>query len=472
VNNKKKDEMDKSQLQSHNPWWLRQELIQEDTKITEFEGQKFKWLPKVYFDFPLQKDAILTLRGPRQVGKTTFLKLLIRRLLLEENVPRETIFFYPCDRVRDYNQLFAIFNEYLNFVTPRLKNHIYIFLDEISFVKEWQRAIKDLADKGSLKNVTLLLTGSNILDIKFSSERLPGRRGEIFQPDITMLPLDFSEFLSLVNPELKRMNYREVFTLHFAELQKFFEDYLLTGGFLRNINYFYDEGFIPSFLYEMLISWIEGDLHKVGKSEETALRISGRLFQHLGTPFSYYKLARESGVISHLTTRDYLEILSKMFVLFEVPYLSVDEKRTDVKKNHKAYFYDPFILQTFLAKDEDFLDDAYNYLRRTFLKQDLRPKIAEMLVGAALKRNYPQLYYGMTASREIDFVVRSREKYSFFEVKYQRKVSAEDFPAREKISKDNRAMLISRDVLIEEGNTIIIPLEIFLGYRENFELRR
>ncbi|PIW74021.1 MAG: hypothetical protein CO004_02920 [bacterium (Candidatus Ratteibacteria) CG_4_8_14_3_um_filter_41_36] len=353
-----------------------------------------------------------------------------------------------------------------------MKNHIYIFLDEISFVKEWQRAIKDLADKGSLKNVTLLLTGSNILDIKFSSERLPGRRGEIFQPDITMLPLDFSEFLSLVNPELKRMNYREVFTLHFAELQKFFEDYLLTGGFLRNINYFYDEGFIPSFLYEMLISWIEGDLHKVGKSEETALRISGRLFQHLGTPFSYYKLARESGVISHLTTRDYLEILSKMFVLFEVPYLSVDEKRTDVKKNHKAYFYDPFILQTFLAKDEDFLDDAYNYLRRTFLKQDLRPKIAEMLVGAALKRNYPQLYYGMTASREIDFVVRSREKYSFFEVKYQRKVSAEDFPAREKISKDNRAMLISRDVLIEEGNTIIVPLEIFLGYREKFELRR
>ena len=218
----------------------------------------------------------------------------------------------------------------------------------------------------------------------------------------------------------------------------------------------------------MLINWIEGDLHKVGKSEETALRISSRLFQHLGSPFSYYKLARESGVASHLTVRDYSEILSKMFVLFEVPYLSVDERRTNIKKNHKAYFYDPFILQAFLAKDEDFLDDAYNYGHRTFLQEDLRPKIAEMLVGATLKRNYPQLYYGMTAGREIDFVVRSREKYSFFEVKYQKKVNTEDFPVRKKISKDNPIMLISRNTLAEEENMVIVPLEIFLGYKDNF----
>jgi hypothetical protein len=49
--------MDKSKLQSHNLWWIREELINEDIKINEFENQKFKWYHPAYFKFPLNKDA-------------------------------------------------------------------------------------------------------------------------------------------------------------------------------------------------------------------------------------------------------------------------------------------------------------------------------------------------------------------------------------------------------------------------------
>lgn len=80
-------------MQSHNPWWLRQELILEDDKIKEFEKQKYKFWHLFYFSFPLNKEAIFTLRGSRQVGKTTLLKLLIRKLLLEKKVQRESVFF-------------------------------------------------------------------------------------------------------------------------------------------------------------------------------------------------------------------------------------------------------------------------------------------------------------------------------------------------------------------------------------------
>lgn len=459
--------MDKSKLQSHNPWWIREELINEDIKINEFENQKFKWYHPAYFKFPLNKDAILTLRGPRQVGKTTFLKLLIRRLLLKERIPRESIFFYPCDRVKDYNQLYEILISYLQFVKSRLKSQFYIFLDEISFVKEWQRAVKSLADEGSLKRVTLLLTGSNILDIKFSSERFPGRRGQVMQPDIEMLPLEFEEFLKLVDSDLKETDYEETYTLHFPKLKKLFEDYLLTGGFLVNINNFYIKKYIPGYLYQMYIDWINGDLHKVGKSEEVSFKIFERLFLHLGSSLSYYKLARESGVASHLTVQSYLDVLKKMFVLFTAEYFSADEMRVNSKKNRKIYFYDPFILQSLMVKTEGFIDEAFNYCAREFLKEDLRPKIAEMLVGSSLKREFSDyLYRGVSSGKEIDFAGKSRGKYHFYEVKYKDKLNSHDFSPIKKISAKYKCKIISKnDFSIEENNLKIIPLEIFLGYR-------
>lgn len=458
------EQISKFQLQSHNPWWLRPELVLEDTKMTEFEGQRYKWWPSIYYDFPIDQDAILTLRGPRQVGKTTLLKLLIKRLLLKERFPKEAIFFYPCDRIADYNELYLLLLEFLTFSRPRVSERLFIFLDEISFVKEWQRAIKELVDAGRLKNAVLLLTGSNILDIKFSSERLPGRRGEIYKPDIEMLPLDFCGFVDLVCSDLKGIGYEEVFSLHFPRLQKLFEDFLLTGGFLTTINQFYTKGFIPAYIYEMYINWIEGDLHKTGKSDEIALRIFERLLTHLTGPISFYKLARESGVVSHLTVRDYLDILEKMFVLFKVEYFSIEQKRMDAKKNRKVYYLDPFILQVVSAKFNDFLDDAFNFSRRSFLSEEFRPKIAEMLVGASLKREYSQLYYGVSPAGEIDFVGKKRDETSFVEVKYQPNLSCKEFYHIAKVLGDKRLFVITKDSLQSEDNIILLPLEICLAY--------
>jgi predicted AAA+ superfamily ATPase len=333
-------------------------------------------------------------------------------------------------------------------------------------VKEWQRALKELAGSGRLRNTLLLLAGSNLLDIKFSSERLPGRRGKIFNPDITILPLDFSEFLKLVRPEFKQKKHNEIFTLHFAEIQKLFEDFLVTGGFLMNINNFYTRGFIPAYIYELYDSWIEGDLHKTGKSDETALRIFERLHLHLTIPVSFYKIAKESGVVSHITIRDYLDILEKMFVLFKTDFFSIEQKRPDFKKNHKIYFFDPFILQVVLAKMEGFFDDAFNFSKRIFLRDEFRPKVAEMLVGAALKRAYFQLYYGNSSLGEIDFVGKAKGVNSFYEVKYQKKLEMKGFDKFKGIL--NHLTVITRDDLKEEEKTILVPLEIFLGFKKDF----
>jgi len=146
-----------SVLQQHNPWWLRKELILDDVKIMDYEQKTYKYIPDIINEYPMDTDAILTLRGPRHIGKSTSLKLLISKLLLEDKIPEKNIFYFSLDRIEDFNQLYDLISCYLNYIRPTIKDRLYIFLDEISFVSEWQRCIKSLADEGRLKNTTFPL---------------------------------------------------------------------------------------------------------------------------------------------------------------------------------------------------------------------------------------------------------------------------------------------------------------------------
>jgi predicted AAA+ superfamily ATPase len=458
-----------SQIQRHNPWWQRPEHILDNPAIKELEKRKFIYYHPLYDNFPLKKDAILTLRGPRRIGKTTLLMLLIRKLLLEEKINPENICFYPADLVKDFGELHELLVAYLDFIRPKNKNRLFIFLDEISFVADWPRAIKSLADNSQLKNVTVLITGSNILDLKFSSERMPGRRGEVYPWDIEFLPLSFSEYLSLVKPDIQTDSYFKALGF-LAEYKKFFTDYLLTGGFPVTINQYYQQGYIDSAVYEIFLNWIEGDLHKTGKSEEVAYRLLERLFVHLTTPVSYYKLSKESGLASHATVAEYLEILEKMFIVFGLPFFSLDERKTEHRKNRKFYFADPFIFNALETKIRGFAHNAFNYTKETVVTEEEKPSLVENATASHLRRLYSKLYYGQSAKREIDFVGFSEGRHSFIEVKYQSKISPNEFSwAKGTMGKQDLWVLTQKDY--EENKIKLIPAEIFLGSVGNIRAR-
>jgi len=440
----------------YNPWWETPEAIKSDLKIQEFEAQKFPYRHPLLETFPTQLDAILTLRGPRRIGKTTLVKLIIKNLLLHSKIPPENVFFYSCDQIADFKELSIILQEYLSFIRPRTKERIFIFLDEISFVREWQRTIKMLVDTGQLQNATCLLTGSSTIDLTFSSERLPGRRGVFPRPDIDLLPLTFGEFGRLVKPELVPKTDP---SFHLASFQKLFDDYLLTGGFPHTINEYYQRGFISSTTFETFIKWIEGDLHKVGKSEKLATQILNRIFVHLTSPISWYKLAKESGIGSHATVMDYVEILKRLFVLFDTECFLIEQRQVDIKKNRKVYFTDPFIFNCLSAYINGFLDEAFTFTTKETITAETKPGLVENTVASHLSRVFSPLYYGKTKEGEIDFVGKRKDRFHFFEVKYQSKVSPSDFlwtddviPGLTVITKTDR----------HQDRVNLIPVEIFL----------
>ena len=75
-----------------------------------------------------------------------------------------------------------------------IRFHEGTFLDEITLIKDWQYALKKIIDLGWGEKTSFLLTGSSTVDLRKGAERLPGRRGKVYQPDKVLLPMSFREF--------------------------------------------------------------------------------------------------------------------------------------------------------------------------------------------------------------------------------------------------------------------------------------
>ena len=448
-------------LQQHNPWWFREELIEEDEKIKDFEQETYKYTPPLLKEFPENEDAILTLRGPRQIGKSTTIKLLIRRLLLERQYTKHNIFYFSLDRIEDFNQLYELLTCYFrNLRSENLYQRRYLFLDEISFVREWQRGIKALADEGRLKNTTLLLTGSNLLDVREGTERLPGRRGKLAKLDHEQLPLSFAEFIHLKEPDLDVTSHDSLL-FHQELLLHRFEEFLMTGGFPLSINQYFQTDHIPSWIYQLYLSWIEGDIGRAGKLERNLYQIVGRILTNLATPVSWLAIGKEAGITSHATVQEYVEILEKMYVLQVTPFLDLSHTPR-YRKNRKIYFRDALIFHCFSGKNNSIGDNYYLESKRLLNNPEDKSKLVESIVGSHIKRYVGECFYWQ-GKKEIDFLARQDQRLLFFEVKYRSQIRVADFDWRHRIiPKKSNLIVATKHQIHQEKGIRLVPVPIFL----------
>jgi hypothetical protein len=185
-----------NELILQNPWWDDARRIEDDPYLKKVAALPFHYQPNVISPSDLSQSAVMTLRGPRQIGKTTYIKSLIRELL-EKKVPATNIFYYNTELLADERELFAIAREFVDFAAAGKR---FIFFDEITLVPQWEYAIKHIVDTGLGADVLFILTGSSAVDLRRGGERLPGRRG-MAQPDRVLLPLSFRQYCLLRNYE-------------------------------------------------------------------------------------------------------------------------------------------------------------------------------------------------------------------------------------------------------------------------------
>lgn len=84
-------------LERSNPWWFDPDWSERDIHLRRWASERVRWIPQWIEHLSLAPPALNFVYGPRQTGKTTGVKFLIKHLL--ENVPPESVVYVDLDSV-------------------------------------------------------------------------------------------------------------------------------------------------------------------------------------------------------------------------------------------------------------------------------------------------------------------------------------------------------------------------------------
>jgi uncharacterized protein len=264
-------------------------------KLDELAGEPFVFA----MDFGLAalpvEPGVILIRGARQYGKSTWLQTQIRATVAAYGPG--SAFYLNGDEVRDGQSLVEQIRLLLPLFSARAPVR-RLFIDEITAVKEWAKALKGLLDSGELRQTLLVTTGSKAADLRHGTERLPGRKGKLARTAYIFTPLSFAEF--------KRVCASALPAAHLLPA------YLLAGGSPPAAAAVAATGRLPDYIIEMVRDWIYGELAASGRSRAMLLGIFDCLYRFAGTPAGQSRLAREAGLANNTVAAGYIEALSDL----------------------------------------------------------------------------------------------------------------------------------------------------------------
>jgi len=422
-----------------NLWWKGKEYIEKDPDYIKWKKKKIRWIPRFVEEIDIKPFALHFLFGPRQVGKTTALKLLVKKLL--NNRDEKSIFYFRCDSIKDYKELAELLNTYLEFRDREGIKSSVIMLDEITAVEEWWRTIKNMIDDGVFRKDVLILTGSTSIKIKRQTDLFPGRREN--GRDYVLYPLSFKEFVSIVDPELfNRLDTKNIRknVVYLSELNRLLKIYFSTGGFPLTINSYFENGVVVADVKETYLAWIKNDILKAGKEETIAREILKVVLSKVPSTISWESISKEISVKSPKTVASYISMLEDMFLLTVAYFIDPNEGIVKFGKNKKIHFLDPFFFHLL----EEWCMAKVNQ------KESV---IAESVLASHLLRKFGEVFYWKN-KKEIDVVVREDGKLKGYECKWREKVKKYKLI----VGKIKEVKVLTKSEMSEN----ILPLALFL----------
>ncbi|MBS7645118.1 MAG: ATP-binding protein [Candidatus Bathyarchaeia archaeon] len=438
-------------MEKVNPWWRGREGIEEDEDYIRWKESKIRWDPPLLEKIELKPFSLSFLFGPRQIGKTTLVKLLIKKLLQEADP--KSIFYYRCDKLTDFKELDEKIGEYLRIKKVEGIGASYIFLDEVTFPKEWFRAVKYRIDVGDLKRDALFLAGSLSMFAKGEVETFPGRRG--FGGDFVLHPVSFREFIKISNPPLheklvkiqgfspKEIRERCGKLLPWLpELNEALASYLSCGGFPLSIKSLLEKGKVSQEAKDSYLSAFLYDLMKLKRNEAIAKRVLKAIIEKAPSSISLNSVAKEFEIRSHKTVFYYLDLFEKLFIAKNVYFIEPNKNIEVFSKERKVHLTDPFLYHVF----SDWCS--------TRIPEE--PVIIESVVASHLARKLRIGYW--KNNFEIDIVLP--EKLVGFEVKWRRKAE----PKMRRVGKYRDIIYLTREEFNDDP--VAVPASAFLGCLE------
>jgi len=425
----------KELLMPYNPWWPDADRAFE--RLPLFHRPIFDEIFTGFKNVP----QIISITGPRRVGKSTLIRQIIRKLI-GEGMPPEKIIYYSMDDpalLRSDIDHDRFFDSLMDEARAKAGNGlIYLFLDEIQRFEWWELFLKKYYDLHYPVRFAVSVSASSPI-FKKSRESLLGRI-----KDFHLLPFSFREFLLFHNsgdPALiKRFNeisktgeaVMGMFTKHpeHTDLQKvaipavpqdirqnieeYLAKFLLEGGFPEvwrlpdwetKQSYLFDNQ-VEKVILEDLVLAVE--LRK----PEMLKRFYISLLENPGREINFQQLSHDLG-INRASIEKYFPLLEMTDLIHHAERFTKSAIKVR-RGNIKCYLVDLALRNAILRIQESLLKDAQTL-----------GLYAENLVFNALKKweGTISISYWREKSAEVDFIVHAGAgKYLPVEVKYKEDV--------------------------------------------------
>ena len=364
----------------------------------------------------LKTFPIVCVMGPRQSGKTTFIR---------EVLPQWK--YMDLERPSDYIRLSGDPEDALK----RLKEHF--ILDEAQQIPLLFPVLRSFVDQRRKKNGQLVLLGSASLSlIKQISETLAGRAGFL---DIT--PFHWNELQGRKKVTLETLWYRGGFP-----------DAFLISSDKKRIDWF--DAYTRTF--------IERDLTALGINiSAPQMRKLWTMLAHVnGAVWNASQLASSLGVSFHTINR-YTDILEQTFLIRKLPpYFANIGKR--VVKSPKVYFRDTGLLHYFLGIHESKALPVHPARGASW-----EGFVIEQVISAfqLVSPGSMAFYWRTAAGAEVDLLIKRGERLIPLEIKLHSSPSRRDVPGLVSCMKDlklNRGYVLypgEEEYSIGEGITVV-----------------
>lgn len=329
----------------------------------------------------LSTPEIIAVVGARQVGKTTLLEHI------RKNTKNSLFLTFEDAEIR------TLFNRDIKtFVSLYIQPHKYIFLDEFQYAKEGGKSLKFIYD--TVKSKKIFVSGSSILELTVSAvKHLAGRI-----ISFALYPLSYQEFLSY-----KDQNLYEFYKKHGGKkkldeviVQKFYSllnEFVIYGGYPRVVISKSDSE-KKEVLKNLLNIYLLKDVRDIlGLTDDYKMfNLIKALSLQIGNIISYQELSAVTQQSFSMLKR-YLNLLEKTYIIHLLkPFFT--NKRTELVKNPKIYFYDTGLRNAVIG---DF--------KELNMRTDKGALLENFIFKELTKNNHSLKYWRTKSKAEVDFIV-------------------------------------------------------------------
>lgn len=345
-------------------------------------------------DRPLYLDKIMPfvdtpfvkiLTGVRRCGKSTILKMIIKKLREEKHVDDEQILSYRFDSM-EYEDM-TTKELYLELKSKIIQSKkTYLFLDEIQEIEGWEKVVNTLASDFDV-DIYITVSNSRMMSSEISTY-LTGR-----YITFHIYTLSFEEYLM----------FKKSYTT-LKDLKQEFSQYVRLGGFPATHLQDYSQDEVYTIVKDIYNSTIFSDIvrrNQVKKIDQLE-RVVKYTFNNIGNTFSAKSISNyfksEQRKIDNETVYSYLEKLQKAYILHKCSRYDLQGK--DILKTQEKFYLADVSLR-------------YSVLGYTV---DSVAASLENIVYLELKRRGYDVYIGKIKDKEIDFVATKQNEKIYVQV--------------------------------------------------------